>query len=233
MQQAIQAARPVLPLKSDVAGETAHQLSFLGVIRGASPTEPLSLLQQNATTPPSSQTVKIKVYTPDERRFVDNLLDASEAYYLSQMRQLVAATNQAPAVRRAAFAGIAATGSVNNPVEALGNYFLQPSLYPKQAAHEDQRVAQEEITLAAAAVLAAKARTGAFPDALPGDFPDPFTDKPLGYRREGDGGFVIYSVGADGKFDGGKPGEYRFVPFQVFFRYPGPTPQPVPPDMLK
>ena len=56
-------------------------------------------------------------------------------------------------------------------------------------------------------MLSEKACTGAFPDALTGSFPDPFTDKPLGYRHEGDDGFLVYSVGLNGTFDGGKPGD--------------------------
>ena len=62
---------------------------------------------------------------------------------------------------------------------------------------------------AGATVLAYRASNqGRLPDSLPGAFTDPFTGKPLGYRKEPGAkgtGFVIYSVGADGKFDGGRP----------------------------
>jgi hypothetical protein len=51
-----------------------------------------------------------------------------------------------------------------------------------------------------------KAETGSFPDSLDPTMPwciDPFSDKPLVYRREKDR-FVLYSVGPNGKDDGGK-----------------------------
>ncbi len=64
-----------------------------------------------------------------------------------------------------------------------------------------------EVTLALAAYRAEK---GSLPDGLdalaPGYLPeipdDLFVDKPLHYRREGEG-YLLYSVGADMKDDGG------------------------------
>jgi hypothetical protein len=84
-----------------------------------------------------------------------------------------------------------------------------------------QSQAQAAVTQAGAAVLAQAARTGHPPDSLPSGFTDPFTGKLLGYRREAAQGFVVYSAGKDGHFDGGKPGEYHWNPYQVAFRYPG------------
>ena len=67
--------------------------------------------------------------------------------------------------------------------------------------------------------MAARAKAGAFPEALPTPFEDPYTSRPLLYRREGADGFVVYSVGPDGKYDGGRPGD-KAVPGEVRFRYP-------------
>jgi hypothetical protein len=72
----------------------------------------------------------------------------------------------------------------------------------------------EAITLASRAGLACrlyKSRTGHYPDSLdelvPGlltEVPiDPFTGKPLVYRREGEG-FIVYSLGSNEKDDGGR-----------------------------
>ena len=87
--------------------------------------------------------------------------------------------------------------------------------------------AQEEVIMAAAAVLAHRAHSGAFPDRLEQTLAtpptDPFSNKPLQYHREAKG-FVVYSVGPDGNFDGGKPGTPR-IRNQAYFRYPA-TPQP-------
>jgi len=56
-----------------------------------------------------------------------------------------------------------------------------------------------------------KSRTGRYPESLeelvPGilkEIPiDPFTGKPLVYRREGEG-FIVYSLGSNEKDDGGR-----------------------------
>jgi hypothetical protein len=56
-----------------------------------------------------------------------------------------------------------------------------------------------------------KSRTGAYPDSLEALVPellkgvpvDPFTGKPLVYRREGEG-FIVYSLGSNQKDDGGR-----------------------------
>lgn len=82
-----------------------------------------------------------------------------------------------------------------------------------------------ESTRAAAALLAYKSRNGSFPatlaEALSPVPTDPFTDNPLHYRRE-EKGFVVYSVGEDGKFAGGEPGRVNGR-YDVAFRYPVPS----------
>jgi hypothetical protein len=82
--------------------------------------------------------------------------------------------------------------------------------------------AQVDTVRAATAVLKWKAQHGAFPvtlaQALMPVPTDPFDGKPLRYRQEGSG-FVIYSVGENGTFDGGTPD--KKPAFQdVVFRYP-------------
>ena len=78
--------------------------------------------------------------------------------------------------------------------------------------------AREATTLAAAALLTEKAKRGSYPGGLPPEFADPFTDRPLVYRREG-GGFVVYSAGPTGHFDGGRPGQ-KVPGRESLFRYP-------------
>ena len=53
----------------------------------------------------------------------------------------------------------------------------------------------------ALSLLEAKAKMGAFP-ASPNMPLDPYSNRPLGYRREG-AGCVLWSVGPDRKDDGG------------------------------
>jgi hypothetical protein len=53
---------------------------------------------------------------------------------------------------------------------------------------------------------------------------DPFTGKPLKYRRELRG-FVVYSTGPSGTFDGGKQG-VKPKSNEAYFRFPGDSPKP-------
>ena len=39
---------------------------------------------------------------------------------------------------------------------------------------------------------------------------DYFAKKPMTYRRLGDAGYVLYSIGSNGTDDGGKPGKRHF-----------------------
>jgi hypothetical protein len=71
-----------------------------------------------------------------------------------------------------------------------------------------RQVADLRMTRAGLALLQYKRTRGAFPETLEalglGELLDPFTDKPLHYRPEGEG-FVVHSVGEDGKDNGGTP----------------------------
>jgi hypothetical protein len=93
------------------------------------------------------------------------------------------------------------------------------------AAKPAQIQATFEITRAAAAVLAWKDRHGTFPPTLETALSpvptDPFDGKPLRYRREG-AGFVVYSIGKEGKFTGGAP-DQKPGGWDILFRYPLPS----------
>jgi len=87
---------------------------------------------------------------------------------------------------------------------------------------ERRSLGKQEALLAATQVLLYRSRKGAFPlqlsDALARTPTDPMTGDRFEYRREGKG-FVIFSRGADGTFDGGLPG--TAIPTkQVGFRFP-------------
>ncbi|MEO7715026.1 MAG: hypothetical protein ABIY70_02385 [Capsulimonas sp.] len=91
----------------------------------------------------------------------------------------------------------------------------------KSSANND---AEARVIQTAAVLLLWKLNHGAFPEKLStlGPVPmDPFTSAPLRYRREG-AGFVVYSVGEDGTFDGGSPG-VRPKPYAPHFRFPTPA----------
>ncbi|HLK61262.1 MAG TPA: hypothetical protein VKU00_32230, partial [Chthonomonadaceae bacterium] len=85
--------------------------------------------------------------------------------------------------------------------------------------------ARISIVQTGASLLAWKAKHGAFPnrleEALPTIPTDPFDGKPLRYRRESNG-FVVYSIGVTGNFDGGSPDEKPDAK-ESLFRYPRPS----------
>jgi hypothetical protein len=75
--------------------------------------------------------------------------------------------------------------------------------------------------MAGAALLSYRARHAVFPDCLEDTIPepslDPFSGQPFRYHRERDG-FVVFSVGAEGTFDGGEPGT-KIVSREIYFRW--------------
>src|SRR5579862_3632058 len=80
--------------------------------------------------------------------------------------------------------------------------------------------AKEQVLLAAAGLLSYRAAHPTFPPVLREAFArppyDPFTGVSVRYRVESHG-FVVYSAGENGTFDGGKPGMKR-VSKEAYFR---------------
>ncbi|MGO8671685.1 MAG: hypothetical protein ACLQVD_10020 [Capsulimonadaceae bacterium] len=180
---------------------------------------------------------------PLDRRFERNLTDAEEAYYLRTMRRLIAVAGNPIAFRQAADS--LAAVDLSNPIQVNTAPFLPMTYGPLDIGLAPLVVrAREEVTRAAAFTLAAMSKTGAAQSALPGTFVDPFNGERLGYRTEGTKGFVVYSVGPTGKFDGGKADDLWQFPLPsgwgtgiyvspdntIYFRYPVPR-IPVPTDM--
>jgi len=153
---------------------------------------------------------------------IHSLIDAWQADYLAHMRVLVTASDLPPVERKAAFAAAdrrlnQETQDTSDPTH-LVTLILMPTI-SKLAENDTRTRARVAVTLAAAAILAEKAKAGAFPNALSPGSVDPYTSKPLNYRREGASGFVVYAVGPTGTFDGGKPGGKAPAQESVF-RYP-------------
>jgi len=168
------------------------------------------------------ETARIVRPSAAERQNMHNLIDAWEADYLIRMRPLVVASNQPPLARRAVYASVDEQVKHDGDASASITHILTDILMPvlDKIDQNDTRIhAREAVTLAAASILAEKAKTGSYPGKLPQDFMDPFTNRPLLYRREGNGGFVVYSAGPTGHFDGGKPGQ-KAPATESLFRYP-------------
>jgi len=161
----------------------------------------------------------VKPVSPAEEKLVSDTIDSQQANYLADMRRMVSALNAPAKERRAINASLldASAPSAAGGARTI-SFILMPD--PQKLNEDDIRLkARLVITLAAAAVLAQKAKTGAFPNSLTPGLTDPFTSKPLLYRREAASGFVVYSAGPTGTFDGGKAGEKTPAQESVF-RYP-------------
>ena len=227
-----------LSLRHNLSGEAAVADAEFSQFRRATPIE-LSRAVLGDSLPDAKPLVSPPArFTAEEQAQVANLVDASEADYIHQMRQLIGAADLPRPVRQAVFQKIdAATQQVDAATQAVANDPVQKvvaALIPgisRMGDAADRVQAERAVTTAGAAVLAVKAQTGVFPDTLPPRYTDPFTGKPLGYRREGTVGFVAYSAGPSGSFDGGKPGE-KTPPRDSLFRYPA-VPLALTPDMLK
>lgn len=157
---------------------------------------------------------------PAEQRRVHDLIDVWQADFLARMRQIVRSCDAPFAERRRVFAAAGEQGELTHPAESvnLASRVILP-VYSLIDQNDTRTQARAAVTLAAAALLAEKAKTSAYPAAPPSDFTDPYTDKPLLYRREGGGGFVVYSAGPTGHFDGGKPGA-KAPGQESLFRFP-------------
>lgn len=220
--------RPRLSLRDALGGEAAlHETGYHGVHDGLPQADLAVLMQVVAVGAPPVRDTGAPA-TPADRLLVMEMLDSSEAKTLDGLRQMAGASDLPPRQRQEAFARYAAPPDPPPVTDILGG--LLP-VFAKVGKNDTWRQAREAVLLAAAAVLAVRAKTGAYPDALPLPSPDPYTDGPLGYRREGADGFVVYSVGPDGTFTGGKTGD-ETPPSTILFRYPV-LRVPVPPFMLQ
>jgi len=230
VQQSTRSGFAPLPLRRPLVNESAvmetvfrqlHQGQHQGIQWLASALENLGSAKGIASDPHHS----VKSVSPAEEKLVSDAIDAQQANYLSDVRRMVAAVDAPAKERRAVYASLldASVPSARNGARTM-SFILLPD--GQKLDEDDLRLkTREAVTLATASLLAEKARTGAYPDKLPQEFTDPFTDKPLGYRREG-GGFVVYGAGPTGHFDGGKPGQ-KAPATESLFRYPV---IPVPPN---
>lgn len=235
------AAAPSFSFRESLRGEGAVTDGALALLRHTSPAKFAGAFTEG-TLPGSGVVCATARFTPAEQQTVNALCDAAEARTLSQIRGLFEATALPRAARNAAFVRLfaASKDTGDDPVRLL-SAAVSPvvsladisQISGKDLGDRIDAVPARHAVLAAgAAVLAVRAQTGAFPKALPTGFTDPYTDKLLGYQREGANGFVVYSVGPTGKFSGGILGEQPTMK-QIVFRYPAPPPQPLPSNALK
>lgn len=229
-QAALAVSASGLSLSRALSGECAAADGQFLLVRQAPPADFRQLLPDDSPYRGKGRTAQ-KQFTPAQQTQVTALIDAAEALALSQTRALYEAATLPRTARDEAFVriNIKASDLRDDPVRILAApvSIAAQGLVLSISGIADRSVARHAVAAAGAAVLVARAQTGAFPDTLPPGNLDPYFDKPLGYRREGTDGFVVYSVGAGGGFTGGKPGD-KLTASQVSFRYPAPPPAPLP-----
>lgn len=224
VQETIRTRRPRFRLALD--GEIAVMSVWFTRIRKGEPNGLFSLADETMGAAPPSEPL-----TPEERALWLKLCDAGEADYMQRLRRVRQSLGRPYRERQVILEQMEREGRApsSNPT-----HFLRAMLFPMFSQADRKGVgarARGETVMAGAALLAHRARNGAFParleEALPQPPPDPFGDGPLRYRREGDG-FVVYSIGPTSRFDGGKPGDKRNNG-EAAFRYPLPPRTAAPP----
>ncbi|HEX5322358.1 MAG TPA: hypothetical protein VFW40_01130 [Capsulimonadaceae bacterium] len=153
----------------------------------------------------------------------NKLMDANAAVLLQETTQAIGVADMPFSTARSAIKAVVAD-SMRHSASRIFSAYLVPDL-ADDVSLRAQAQARAEITSAAAAVLAWKATHGSFPDALIDAMPaapqDPFTGGALRYKNEGQG-FVLYSAGPSGTFNGGSPQSEPAMSESVF-RYPLPS----------
>jgi len=221
VRDAVNKYLPGTSLKECLTGEISWSINDFEGMRNGSMYDIRATVDPSLNTP-TPQPTQAVVVSPDEHRFVGNFCDELEARYIEREAVLADAAGAAPEQRRAIFAGLQAQASQpsRDPVVAISNAFSLD--YEKISQRMDAMTAVEQVTLAAAQILSTKAQTGLYPVSLPAGFTDPFTGKALGYTSSATG-FVVYSVGTTGKYDGTVDNDA-----EVFYRYPPTAPTPIP-----
>jgi hypothetical protein len=238
-RQAILAHRAQLDLKRALRGETVYLILGSSRMRrdvrqlGTDSLRPAFLLdlneliQEAQTGHPTPR--KVRKPVPKEARIWEGLLCALEARELQQRRRLIAALDKPYAERQAVFQQIDRSLDISscNPVALLMAW--SGLRYSESDTKRMRARAQESVLTAGAAVLAYRAKQGSFPEtlqqALPDPPPDPFTGRPLQYRRTADG-FRIESVGREYQ----APTVPSAPGAPIGFTYPPPPSPPRPPS---
>ncbi len=228
VQRAVKRSRSNFTLRQALYGEIALQqpLGYPSIRK--SPEEIGAL----AFGTDFSRQMKRQSLEPEHRKFVIQLVDLGEARHIEFIRRIIRTEalpdSQRAVSLRAISAEIESTQKSLDPPAPLLSVFLPA--YSSLGDRFVQITAQEDVTFVAAAVMAHRARTGRFPEALSkalNPIPkDPFTGNPLRYRKEANG-FVVYSAGPTGRFDGSVT-PLNPARREVYYRYP-----PAPPERAR
>ncbi len=164
-------------------------------------------------------------YPTDPKLAVARFLDMNDAHYLAWIRRILPLADRPYPEALAGLTAISreADRHVADPDYSLA--VISIGMWSNLPVTKARLQARAETVRTAAALLTWKTRHGHFPDSLaeclhPTPL-DPFDLHALRYRKEGEG-FVLYSVGEHGKFDGGRLGR-KPRGNEYLFRYPRPV----------
>lgn len=208
------------PAQPDLLGAMRFELGVDVVTLQSLRTGDMRTLSAIVDDKPGGQ---VPVLNASEQRLYQRLIDAWEADTLHFGRQILAAAQAPSAHRLSEYRKLQNYRPLSeDPLHAWRVLALP---YPESLEENLHRqLARHRTTRMGIEVLLVRATSGSFPTELPSsaEASDPYNGRSLGYRREGKG-FVVYSVGKDGNFNGGTPeSEKTDRKDQSFFRHPGP-----------
>ncbi|MCC6728633.1 MAG: hypothetical protein IT208_04765 [Chthonomonadales bacterium] len=153
----------------------------------------------------------------------DALVDRNGAAVIAALRRMARAGDLPYRRADTAMKAVLASFDADDPAHILGREVLR--VYERLPERRALVRARAHVLSAAAATLAYRARGGAPPERLTQAVApapaDPFAEGPLAYRRDG-AGFVVYSVGPGGAFDGRAPG-FSTWEREALFLFPAPV----------
>ncbi len=207
VQQAVE-ARPAMALSATLRAELADYLGRSASYKKSALNAKGNSADTDITKDPDYRDSMAQYHYPkDPKLAAARLFDMNDANFISAMRRIIPAADLPYPEAIARIGAVAAEISPleKNPDKTLAGMVIDMvGNLPTVAA---RHTATAETMRAAAAVIAWKVQHGHLPatlaEAMNPPATDPYDQKPLRYRTV-DAGFVIYSVGKTGKFDGGK-----------------------------
>ena len=152
------------------------------------------------------------------------IVDANELYWLRFLHSAIAISALPPRESHAKMDALEHEFTRFERLPTRSIAAIMFSVYSQALTKQTQGEAQKAVVSSAAAIMAYRQKHGAFPGALAQAMTtvpvDPFDRQTLRYRQEGNG-FVVYSVGPTGKFDGGMASK-RPDNHEIVFRFPMP-----------
>jgi len=225
--QAIDTQRSAPNLRSALRGEVVFALSMSDSQRNMRPDRFPGGADDDAIKKTKEYRLMTKKYQypTDPKLAMARFMDMNDAHYLAWMRRLLPLTDLPYPEFLAGTQAIAREAQSHETHPDYNLAAMSISIWPQLPARKARFQAGSEILRTAAALIAWKTQHGQFPESLAECLKsvpqDPFDLHPLRYRKEG-AGFVLYSIGESGKFDGGSANK-RPRPGESWIRYPRPV----------